>query len=246
MKLKYVIVIIIIGIVIAAGFVFYPYFQLNMASKAYEKGQLDTTISICNSLEKKGFKQAALYLIRGKAFLFSRNAHSALRDLNKSIQLDPNNWEPYIHIGYIQLANKEYTNAEKSYSKVIELNPKSIEAYNNRAAIYIELKKLSAARDDYVKALEINPDSPEVYFNLAKLYDDTNNFNLASKNYNLFLQHSKSFMTDLLDEANKRIVALEKLTTKEKLQINKNVVLSDIAVFYDFENDNGNTATSNK
>lgn len=246
MKMKYVLILIISGILIGLGFIGYPYFQLHIASQAYEKGQLDKTISMCTSLEKQGFKQARLFKLRGKAFLFSRNASSAMNDLEKAVQLNPDDWEVYLHIAYIQLANKEYFNAGKNYTNVINLNPESIEAYNNRAAVYIKLKKYAAAKDDYEKALEINPNSPEVYFNLAKLYDGTNNYDLALKHYNLFLEHSKPDMTDLLEDANNRIIVLEKFVIKKGTQIGENLVITDTATFYNYETDKGNTAASNK
>ena len=247
MKLKYLVLIIIVGLLIGAGFVGYPHYQVHLASKAYKSGQLEKAIELCNLLESSGLKNAKLYAIRGQAYTYIQDSNAAIRDMQKSLELDEKNANLHLQLGTVYLAIKNTSAAIDHYTKAIQYDTDLIEAYNNRGAIYTEMEKYILAANDYQKAIEINPERAITYYNLARIYDLTGNIERAFKNYNLFLKYAKPYMKDLLYSANKRIIALEdEVKQIKKADKKSGTRITESAVLMEWNDSSANTLNVNK
>jgi tetratricopeptide (TPR) repeat protein len=172
--------------------------------KQEQKAAYDKTIKELTAIEwsEKGKNSA----------IFGRNK-AAINELDKAIELDPEDVAAYYWRGlaYEKLGN--YIQAINDYSKIIEINPKYeaksrqlFHAYRNRGRAYTKLGDYLEAIKDSEKAIEldtvisrkqpkpgeprdlfaemgINPDLEKLYRNLGNAYLHLGNYNQAIQNY---------------------------------------------------------------
>ena len=111
---------------------------------------------------------ADAYNYRGWIYHDMKNYGTAIRDISKAIEIEPNNFEFYESRGIAYYFDiKNYDAAIKDLSKAIELNPKSDSSYYMRASIYHDLENYDEAVCDYVNAIEIDPDDENYYVGLG-------------------------------------------------------------------------------
>lgn len=102
-------------------------------------------------------KYADAYRRRAVAFSFKKDDDRALADLNKVIELAPNETSAYLSRGSIYLmSKKEYELAVADFTRVIELEPRSALNYGMRAFAYQMAGKTDLAAADRQKAGELD------------------------------------------------------------------------------------------
>lgn len=79
----------------------------------------------------------------------------AISDLDKAIELNPNNAYLYFNRGNLHASNKDYARAIEEYDKAIKIDPKLAEAYYNRGIANINLGKEDIGISDLSKAGEL-------------------------------------------------------------------------------------------
>ena len=118
-----------------------------------------------------------------------KDFEKALDDLQKAIELDPNNYIAYNNRGYVYLMYVQDTEwswstgkdigynpsellykALADFNKAIELDPNYSSAYNNRGVVYHRQGKYRLAIKDFTKAIELNPNYAVVYENRSQTY----------------------------------------------------------------------------
>lgn len=62
----------------------------------------------------------------------------AIAELIKSVQLNPELYETYYHLGTVYYAAKEYDKAAEVYTRALQLKPDAVETLNNLAYLYTE------------------------------------------------------------------------------------------------------------
>ena len=93
-------------------------------------------------------------------FMVEKNpfhCESALSDFNKSIELDPNNFDAYYNRGNLQGKMGKYTEAILDHTRAIALNPKYTKAYLSRGYAYALQGKHEEAKEDWLKVVELDP-----------------------------------------------------------------------------------------
>jgi len=110
----------------------------------------------------------------GMAYLQVRNREEALKYLNKTIELDPNNTRALTNLGlyYSEQAkidenNELYRKAVEYFEKVLEVDPGNINVLQRLAFSYDELGETEKAIQAYDEAIEAFPDNADLYFNKA-------------------------------------------------------------------------------
>ncbi len=96
----------------------------------------------------------------------------ALKHLNQSISLDPDNTLTLIGLGLAHTMDGNLEEAEKYYKKALSIDPSLAEAHNYLGSVYQEMGMLDQAEKEFLIAAE-NEDyhSRELpYYNLARLY----------------------------------------------------------------------------
>lgn len=146
-------------------------------------------------------------LVREYYFHIERNFDKSKEILNEILEIDKDNYDAYLMLGWIALDSDEFALAEKNLKRAKEINPYRSEAYEQLCRLYIRLGKydllyntlkdsssiFSDEKDDF-KRIRIfgipnyNDNvlwSKEVRYNLNKIIDflKSNKINIILMNY---------------------------------------------------------------
>ncbi|NLK07473.1 MAG: tetratricopeptide repeat protein [Firmicutes bacterium] len=95
---------------------------------------------------------------KGTAFLLARNYHSAVKEFEKIVAIDPYNVAAHSNLGYAYIESGDEAGAIAEFEQVIMLAPKDPLGYNNLAYIYIDSGiYLQKALEMAEKAVELSP-----------------------------------------------------------------------------------------
>ena len=100
------------------------------------------------------------------------NVEAAVSTYQAGLILDPKNYDLYIALGDIYMADYDLDNAIRSYCDAITLNPDEEKAYSKVGIALWEKDYLEEALVAYHKAVEINPENAFSQNNLGILYLD--------------------------------------------------------------------------
>lgn len=100
------------------------------------------------------------------------NIEAAVSTYQAGIILDPNNYDLYIALGDIYMADYDLDKAIHSYCDAVTLNPDEERGYSKLGVALWEKDYLEEALVAYHKAIEINPDNEYSQNNLGILYLD--------------------------------------------------------------------------
>ena len=96
---------------------------------------------------------------------------AAITDLNKAIELDPEDISLYTERGRLYTLKGEYDAAITDLNKAIELDPEDAEAYKVRGIVYTFKGEYEAAMKDINKAIELDPEDAGAYKVRGIVYD---------------------------------------------------------------------------
>ncbi|MFH1049915.1 MAG: tetratricopeptide repeat protein [bacterium] len=105
--------------------------------------------------------------IRGKDKLDLGDLDGALKDINKSIAVDPKNPHSYNVRALIKVEKGDYAGAINDFSEVIKLTPDKFDAYANRATAKFNLNDFKGAIEDLNKTIQLNPKGSRGYYSRA-------------------------------------------------------------------------------
>jgi tetratricopeptide (TPR) repeat protein len=97
---------------------------------------------------KKAFEE-------GIAASQANNHDGAIAAFTRAAEINPNCFDCFYNIGYMQSQKKDYDQAEVAYKKAIELKADYAEAYNGLANIYNLQRKFDLAAEASTKASEL-------------------------------------------------------------------------------------------
>lgn len=100
------------------------------------------------------------------------NIEAAVSTYQAGIILDPKNYDLYIALGDIHMADYDLDKAIRSYCDAITLNPEDARAYSKVGIALWEKDYLEEALVAYHKAVELNPENEYSQNNLGILYLD--------------------------------------------------------------------------
>ncbi len=87
----------------------------------------------------------------------------ALREYEKTIELDPQNATAHFAAANIYLRFKKYVEAEKGFFKAAKLSPENPSYHNNLGWVYMENGKLLEAAESAKTALKLDPKKAYIY-----------------------------------------------------------------------------------
>ena len=100
------------------------------------------------------------------------NLEAAVATYQAGIILDPNNYDIYLALGDIYMAQYDLEKAIKTYCDAITLNPNDYRGYSKCGIALWENDFLEEALVSYHKAIELNPENEFAHNNLGILYLD--------------------------------------------------------------------------
>ena len=138
---------------------------------------------------------ARLYFYKGIAR--SIESDSAIVDLNKAAQLNPNYAAVYNTLGYLYLDKGEYEKAESNFKKYISLTPERPNPYDSYAEFLEKTGRYSEAVENYQKALEKDSSNLGEYAKIGNCFIKLGSFNSARENYQMLFEKSPNVSTRL-------------------------------------------------
>lgn len=121
------------------------------------------------------------YNDRGDAYILSNNYIQALKDFNKSIEINPLYMNAYNNRANVYTKLGNYSSAIKDFDKCIEFNPGDFISYYNRGSLYLTLAQYPQAISDYNTAIELNPNYEYAYLNLGIANYNLGNYSQSIK-----------------------------------------------------------------
>ena len=125
--------------------------------------------SVIVFLSNLGFAQSAKdYTQKGRELYEKREFMEALLNLNKALEVDPNDAQAYYVRGNIKDAFDDRHGVMKDYNVAVEKSPNFAEAFFARGNVKMKLLAYYGAIADYSSAIAINENFIEAYFNRGK------------------------------------------------------------------------------
>ena len=108
-------------------------------------------------LVKKDRAKALLHANRGTAYYKKGDSNKAIADLDRAIELNPDNEVAYRSRGVFHGEGGNHGQAIADLGKAIELKPDFAQAYHSRGVAHISMGSYEAAIVDLEKAIALNP-----------------------------------------------------------------------------------------
>jgi tetratricopeptide (TPR) repeat protein len=116
-------------------------------------------------------KGSVLLFIEAKTAWRNEDANTAKQKLNVIIKNDKALSGPWMMLGDIALAEKDYPQALENYQQGLTVNPNNINGYTALAQVQRMQGRYDHAQNTLAKALALWPDFPEAHYNLSILFD---------------------------------------------------------------------------
>lgn len=135
------------------------------------------------------------YYLRGFLKIRTDDFNGALTDINKAIQLAPNDYTVFMLRGQLYQQLQEYEKAINDFNRCIDLRPKlAAPVYFNRAYSKSFLFLNTEAIEDYTQCIALDPTNHQAYFNRGILYKNINQFEKAIHDYSEAIRLKKDFL----------------------------------------------------
>lgn len=122
------------------------------------------------NLDKESSQNAWEYVLLGRSLLRQDRLEQAAGELEKAIELRPQDFWAHFYQGACAYRRKLYPQAAQSFSVAIALIPDSAECYYNRGLAYAGAGSTAAALHDYNRALALKPALGAAALNRGSLY----------------------------------------------------------------------------
>ena len=123
----------------------------------------DLRVEGCTALIKSsqvsGRSLAAVYGLRGVAYLDSKDYDHAIADFNETISINPGDYEAFNERGIAYHHENKDKRAIADYDEAIRLSPQTVRAYLNRSVAETALGRTAQSEADLAKAHSIDPNA---------------------------------------------------------------------------------------
>ena len=165
-------------------------------NKDYDQAmaQIDTMIT-------RWSKYARAYSVQGEVYLQKKDTVSAIKSLDKSLELDPYDGGIWAERAIISLSQQEWKQGEEYLSQSIKLLPKHAGNYINRAMARYNQNNLRGAMADYDTALDIEPNNFLGHYNRGLLRAQVGDDNRGIEDFDFVLKLEPDNLMALFNRA---------------------------------------------
>lgn len=144
----------------------------------FEK-KTEEAMKLANQVLKIDKRIPEAYFIKGMIYHFLGNSNLASSSYQTAIEVDPNYFDAYIHMGMLsESAGNDM--AIDYYNSAIEINSSSIEAHRNKGLYYHFNENYSEARKAFKFIVQIDSNFEETYFNIGNTF--LGEYNISKSN----------------------------------------------------------------
>ncbi|BAY26591.1 TPR repeat-containing protein [Calothrix sp. NIES-2100] len=134
----------------------------------YNAGDYTGAIENCNQAILLNSEDLTSYLIRGAAYIMTKNYQNAIEDFNQAIRMSPQYSRAYAERGVARAAIGENQTAIEDCNRAIELEPQYVRAYYGRGAARFYSGNYQGALEDFSLVARMER-SAIAYYNLGIL-----------------------------------------------------------------------------
>lgn len=123
-------------------------------------------LNSCSSVPAQNERKEAEYHYKmGTAFLSEGNLQAAFVEFQETLQLDADNKNALLSLGYIHLQFQEFEKAKELFMRAISVDPKFSDAYTYLGIVHVKMRNWKEAVEPLKKALsDVIYKSPENAF----------------------------------------------------------------------------------
>lgn len=115
-------------------------------------------IDFFNKIDYSKFNESKLFWNIGFCRSELGNNEAAIKDYNKSINLDNSDFKAYLLRGISKARLKDYKSSIVDFDKALELSPNNKNILLARGISRVQLRLCKASMEDFNKVLKLNPD----------------------------------------------------------------------------------------
>ena len=136
---------------------------------------------------------APVQLISGRLSLAAGQYERALRDLQRAAELDPNDAQAFISMGYALYLSNRIPEAEAAFQKAFAAQKGYYKPYLDAGLLYDSLRNFELAEKYWLEAVRLGPGQTRARLNLAILYLNTGRLSEAEQYISDSLKIKKTF-----------------------------------------------------
>jgi tetratricopeptide (TPR) repeat protein len=178
----------------------------------YLQGDFDRAIQIYTRDIDREPNQSSHYVARAGCFLHLMQIERVKADLERALNLAPNNIQALQLRGEVYMMEKDYDRALEFFDRALQINPNWGVPYFDRGSVLMDKKEYSSALDDFNKAVSLTPQvylfyliRSTAHFRLGDLdsahRDQDEALRLAEKDSLVMAEFNLTLYKDLLDWA---------------------------------------------
>jgi tetratricopeptide (TPR) repeat protein len=174
----------------------FVYARYNLARYYYDVGSYESAASDFTKVIKidpPDLSDAEMYKLRGMTYVKLKDYNLALKDLEMSVKLNPEDADAVYSKGYVLLNMGNDTAALADFNKSIEID-------SNHAGGLMQVGYFTYKQGNYDqaikllrKSIQINPKDTNALFNLANVYFDMQKYTDAINYYNKAIEANPGF-----------------------------------------------------
>ncbi len=139
-----------------------------------EMGQVQGGLAELERLAGESNVPEIYYMHMGRVYVGEGDIDAAEKEFRRALLANPDNYQPYLYLGQINLQRKNYTQAVAEVDRILEQNDRFAPAHLLKGMYLYSGGNVAAAEESYRKVLEIVTDDPVASNNLAWIYADEN------------------------------------------------------------------------
>lgn len=165
---------------------YYERSRAHQALKNYAKSTDDLMIALAiNPLDKYylTYRERLVNILNYASYEAKNNVKlmEALRLVNFSLQLNPNDIKSLRRRSYVYIAKRQIRQAKQDMDKAIELNPSDYDSYKGMDDVLLRQRRFTDIAAYWKKYIALNPNDSRAYFERAGTYYHMKRFDLAVK-----------------------------------------------------------------
>jgi tetratricopeptide (TPR) repeat protein len=137
-----------------------------------QMGQLQGGLAELERLAGESDVPDVYFMHKGRVYVENGDMDSAEKEFRRALEANPDNYQPYLYLGQINLGRKNFTQAVAEVDRILEQNDRFAPAHLLKGMYQYSAGNSAAAEKSYLNVLDITSEDPVASNNLAWIYAD--------------------------------------------------------------------------
>ena len=142
----------------------------NLSRVYFDKGEYAMSQLCAEKAKTLAEGDAGIYNNIGVTYLVMENEAAAIEEFKTARQLDPDNLEANLNLGYVALNSGDYMLARECFDAALQNQAGNLNAKMGLAVALRGVKEFEAASDLYDEIIKLDPSNQAAYFNASSMH----------------------------------------------------------------------------